>query len=137
MRFSKFAKAWLPVVALTFVSAPQMHAKILHVGSDKQYKTPCQAMPHTATGDTVEIDSAGEYSGDVCTWTANHLTLRGVGQSRAHIEAAGKTAGDKGIWVIAGNDTTIENMEFSEVEIRGTESDGVQIVIHSADAMEG
>jgi hypothetical protein len=90
-----------------------MQAKTLRVGPGQQYRTPCQAMPHTATGDTVEIDSAGDYRGDVCTWTANRLTLRGVGQSRAHIEAAGKSAENKAIWVIAGNDAVVENIEFS------------------------
>src|SRR5258708_2644222 len=103
---SNFGKVWLPV-ALAFVLAPLTDAKILRVGPGKQYKTPCQAMPQAATGDTVEIDSAGKYSGDVCTWTANRLTLRGIGQTRAHIEAAGKSAQEKGIWVIAGTDTTI------------------------------
>lgn len=88
-------------------------AKTLHVGPGRQYKTPCQAMPHTAAGDVVEIDSAAPYVGDVCTWTANRLTLRGVGQTRAHLEAAGKSAENKAIWVIAGNDTVVENLEFS------------------------
>src|SRR6267378_2754841 len=108
MRRSKLAMTWLAAVTFVFASAPLTHAKILRVGPDKQYKTPCQGMPYTAAGDTVEIDSAGKYSGDVCTWTANRLTLRGIGQTRAHIEAAGKSAQEKGIWVIAGNDTTIE-----------------------------
>jgi Right handed beta helix region len=119
MRDSKFAKTWLAVAALVLVPAPPAHDKILHVGPDKQFKTPCQAMPHTSTGDTVEIDSAGDYKGDVCAWTANELTLRGVGDARAHIDAAGKSAQGKGIWVIAGNDTTVENVEFSG----GTSSD--------------
>jgi hypothetical protein len=109
---SKIAMTWL-LAALAFVSAPPADAKTLSVGPGKQYSTPCQAMAHTATGDTVEIDSAVKYSGDVCTWTANRLTLRGIGQTRAHIEAAGKSAQEKAIWVIAGNDTTIENVEFS------------------------
>jgi hypothetical protein len=95
------------------ISGSPAAAKTLHVGPGKQYKTPCQAMPHTAPGDVVEIDSATPYVGDVCTWTTNRLTLRGVGQTRAHLEAAGKSAENKAIWVIAGNDTIVESLEFS------------------------
>jgi hypothetical protein len=91
---------------------PPAQTKVLEVGPGKRFATPCQAIQHASAGDTVEIDSSGQYSGDVCGWTTNHLTIRGAGGVRARIDAAGKNAQGKGIWVIAGNDTTIENIEF-------------------------
>jgi hypothetical protein len=62
-------------------------------------------------GDVVEID-AGVYEGDVAVWTRNNLVLRGVG-GRPHLKAGGASAQGKGIWVIAGRNTTVENLEFS------------------------
>jgi hypothetical protein len=88
-------------------------AKILEVGPGKRYSTPCRAILKAGTGDIIEIESSGNYAGDVCAWATNRLTLRGVGTVRARIDAAGQNAQGKGTWVIAGNDTTIENIEFS------------------------
>jgi hypothetical protein len=112
--------AFLSLAALPFLLAPVAQAKILRVGPGRPYKTPCLAMPHTRSGDIVEIDADGKYDGDVCTWTADRLTLRGVGPTRAHIDAAGRSAQNKAIWVIAGSDATIDSIEFSGA----TSSDG-------------
>ncbi len=49
----------------------------------------------------------------MATIRANRLTLRGVGEGRARLPANGKHAGGKAIWVVAGSDTTVENIEFS------------------------
>lgn len=62
-------------------------------------------------GDTVLID-AGTYVGDVAVWTQDDLTLRGVG-GRAHLEADGNSAQGKATWVIAGNHTRVDDVEFS------------------------
>ena len=88
-------------------------AKVLEVGPGKRFSTPCQAILKARAGDTIEIEPLGNYAGDVCAWTTDRLTLRGVGTTRARIDAAGHNAQGKGIWVIVGNDTTIENIEFS------------------------
>lgn len=95
---------WVPAAA---------RPKTLQVGPGKRYATPCAAILRAGRGDTIEIDAAGKYDGDVCGWSTNNLTIRGVGPGRAIIKAAGKDWGGKGIWVIAGNDTTVENIEFA------------------------
>lgn len=41
-------------------------ANTLRVGPGKQYATPCAAIAAAADGDTIQIDSSGIYSGDVC-----------------------------------------------------------------------
>ena len=48
----------------------------------------------------------------MAVWTQSNLTIRGVG-GRPHLDAAGAVAEGKGIWVIKGHHTTIENIEFS------------------------
>jgi hypothetical protein len=100
------------LVILCFVVPAAARPKTLQVGPGKRYSRPCAAILRASHGDTIEIDAAGKYDGDVCGWSTNNLTIRGVGPGRAIIKAAGRDWQGKGIWVIAGNDTTVENIEF-------------------------
>lgn len=84
---------------------------VLSVGPGKQYSRPCQALVVAPNGATVEIDGSTTYSGDVCTFRANNLTIRGV-NGRPKIDAAGLNSGGKGTWVVAGSGTVIENVEM-------------------------
>jgi hypothetical protein len=101
------------VLALSGLTAPQSAAKVLQVGPGKRFAAPCQAIHDAGSGDTIEIDSSRGYKGDTCSWKTNRLTIRGIGPARASIDAAGKSAEGKAIWVISGDDTVIENIEFS------------------------
>jgi MYXO-CTERM domain-containing protein len=112
----------LPLVALTAVPAG---ATTLTVGPGKMYAAPCAAIAAAADGDTIEIDAAGSYAGDVCAVPKNRLTLRGVG-GRPRIDAAGRNHGGKGIWVISGNDTTVENIEFSGATVPDKNGAGIR-----------
>lgn len=100
------------------------HAATLQVGPDKAYPTPCAAAAAVADGDTVEID-AGTYTGDTCAWTANGLTIEGVG-GFAHLDAAGQAAGGKAIWVIQGDDTTVSWIEFSGATVADKNGAGIR-----------
>lgn len=84
----------------------------LEVGPGKRFARPCDAITAAHDGDTVEIDAAGRYVGDVCVVTANRLTLRGV-NGRPILAAGGRVAQGKAIWVIRGRDVFIENLEFT------------------------
>lgn len=86
-------------------------AATLEVGPTKTYSVPSQAAAAAQDGDTILI-TAGTYPGDVCYWRAHKLTITGVG-GFVHLASAGAVAGGKGIWVVAGNSTLIENIEFS------------------------
>ncbi|MBL0329756.1 MAG: T9SS type A sorting domain-containing protein [Bacteroidetes bacterium] len=81
------------------------------VGPSRFYTLPSQVSTLVANGDTVSID-AGIYNSDVAHWTANNLLLRGVG-GMAHLKANGLSWGGKAIWVIGGNNTKVEWIEFS------------------------
>ena len=74
-------------------------------------------------GDVVEI-AGGTYRGDVATWTASRLTLRGVGQ--VALDADGKSAQGKAIWVIAGNQTTVENIAFVGARVADRNGAGIR-----------
>jgi hypothetical protein len=104
------ATATATVSATPLTSTP-LTSRVLSVGPTRTYKVPSQAAVVAQDGDTIEID-AGTYA-DVATWRADNLTIRGIG-GRPHINAAGlRAAADKGTWLIQGQKTTIENVEFS------------------------
>lgn len=102
----------LLLVAVATIAVPT-HAATLQVGPGKPFAKPCAAIAAALAGDIIEIDSSVTYVGDVCAWTTNNLTIRGVGGARAHIDAGGQNSQGKGIWVISGTNTTVENIEFS------------------------
>jgi hypothetical protein len=100
-------------------------AATLQVGPGQTYAKPCAAIAVAAAGDTILIDAAGSYAGDVCYWFTNNLTLRGI-NGRPHIDAAGKNAGGKGIWVIAGDNNVVENIEFSGATVPDGNGAGIR-----------
>ncbi|WP_395683940.1 hypothetical protein [Dokdonella sp.] len=97
----------------------------LHVGPGQAYAAPCAAIAAAGAGDTILIEAAGAYDGDVCAWSTNGLTLRGV-NGRPHIDAAGNDAQGKAIWVISGNDTTIDNVELSGCHVPDANGAGIR-----------
>ncbi len=87
-------------------------AEVRRVGPGQRYRAPCEAIRAARAGDVVEIDAAGDYTGDVCAFAPERLTLRGV-NGRPRIDAGGRVAAGKAIWVIGGGDVTVENIEFT------------------------
>jgi hypothetical protein len=85
-----------------------------------------------ASGDVVEID-AGVYNGPATTWSTNNLTLRGVG-GRAHLVAPAIISNAKAIWVTAGRNIAVENIEFSGAAVpdlngAGIRAEGIDLAI--------
>ena len=118
------ARIWT-VGALTGFLAATGGAATLAVGPGKPWPAPCAAIAAAAPGDTIEIDAAGDYTGDVCAWSQDGLTLRGTG-GRARIDAGGRASQGKAIWVIAGNDTVVENIEFSGAAVPDRNGAGIR-----------
>jgi MYXO-CTERM domain-containing protein len=119
----------MTAAGLLLFLADSSHAARLQVGPGKTYAAPCAAFAAAQAGDTVEIDSAGSYHGDVCSFRVDNLTIRGVGASaaRAVIDATGVTIpNQKAIWVIQGNDTTIENVEMSGAQVPDMNGAGIR-----------
>jgi hypothetical protein len=98
-------------VLLALVAAGSASAATLSVGPGKTYAAPCAAFAAASDGDTIEIAGNGTYKGDVCGISRSNLTIRGV-NGRPKIDAAGKNAMGKAIWVVQGNNITIENVEM-------------------------
>jgi len=108
---------------LTLPVSAQGSGTTLRVGPNRTYTTPCAAIAVASAGDTVLIDPA-LYLNDTCAWSTDNLTLVGLVDRfgrRPHIDDSGLTdtattghlAEYKGIWVPSGNNTVVENIEFS------------------------
>jgi hypothetical protein len=103
--------ALIPALLVSLMAAGSVSAATLSVGSGKTYSAPCAAIGAAKDGDIIEINGTQTYSGDVCGIYANNLTIRGV-NGRPKIDAAGRNAMGKGIWVVIGNNVTVENVEM-------------------------
>jgi len=99
-------------------------ARVLRVGPGGSYATIAAAAREARDGDLVEI-AAGDYSGDVAAWEQNDLVLRGVG-GRPHLRAAERNSQGKGIWVISGDNATVENIEFSGASVPDGNGAGIR-----------
>jgi hypothetical protein len=98
-------------LAMSPLAPSHPSGRVLHVGPGQDLKLPSQAAQAAQDGDVIEID-AGDYRGDVAVWKANDLVIRGV-NGRPHLDADGSAAQGKAIWVTAGKDIRIENVEMS------------------------
>ena len=95
------------------------------VGPDRELTTPSAAAAVARDGDTVLIDP-GTYAGDVATWTQDDLTLAGDG-GRAHLRADGNAAQGKAIWVVQGDNTTVDRIELSGAAVPDRNGAGIRL----------
>ncbi len=113
-----------PAPALTPTATAVDGPRTWRVGPDRELTAPSRAAAVAGDGDTVLID-AGTYAGDVATWTQDDLTLRGVG-GHAHLRAAGRSAQGKAIWVLAGDRTRVDRIEFSGASVPDQNGAGIR-----------
>ena len=97
---------------------------MLRVGPGKTYAVPSAAAAVAQSGDVILI-SAGDYRGDVASWSASNLTICGVG-GRARLYADGRNAAGKGIWVIGGANVTVDSIEFHDAKVPDRNGAGIR-----------
>jgi len=107
------------------VSVEAANPRVLRVGTRRTLKRPSAAASIAHDGDIIEID-AGSYEGDAAVWRQHRLTIRGIG-GRAHLSANGAHAEGKAIWVVKGNDTLIESVEFSGAKVPDHNGAGIRL----------
>ncbi|MBK8471986.1 MAG: hypothetical protein IPL33_07340 [Sphingobacteriales bacterium] len=111
-----------------------LHAITYQVGPTRTYTVPSAVANLVLDGDTVEIDAA-TYIGDVASWFADNLYIKGVGNGYARLDANDNNAEGKAIWVIKGDNCRIENIEFLNCTVpdnnRGRNTARRQKRIHS------
>ncbi len=110
---------------LILLAAAQANSAVYLVGKGMQYERPSEVAAVAKDGDTIEIEAA-DYKGDVAVWTQNNLVIRGVG-GRPHIIANGVAAEEKAIWVVKGDNTIVENIEFSGASVADQNGAGIRL----------
>ena len=105
-------------------SAKETGPRILQVGPERGLTSPARAAIKARDGDIIEIDAA-EYVGDVAVWRADNLTIRGVG-GRPLLDAGGRSAQGKAIWVTNGANITVENLEFANAKVPDRNGAGIR-----------
>ncbi|MCB1704762.1 MAG: right-handed parallel beta-helix repeat-containing protein [Halioglobus sp.] len=105
-------------------AAPAPGATLLRVGPQRWLKTPSAAAGLAQPGDTIEID-AGLYLNDYAVWQQDNLTIRGVG-GMAHLQSDQLIPNGKAIWIVSGNNTVIESVEFSGARVVDTNGAGIR-----------
>jgi len=98
--------------------------RVLRVGPTQTLKTPSQAAARAEDGDVILIE-AEDYVGDSAVWRRNGLLIRGV-NGRPRLVGRGRLAEDKAIWVVRGQDITIENIEFSGARVPSLNGAGIR-----------
>ncbi len=119
------------LLSITFVFIPfiGLFATIFKVGPEQEYHSPNQLYLANvlADGDTVEIDAAVYFGIDaLAVWANNNLLIKGVG-GRPHLKADGQYIWGKGIWVCAGDNITVEHIEFSEAAVPSNNGAGIRL----------
>ncbi len=123
------------LIALVLAAAEHAVGETLKVGPGQKFTKVAEAIRAAKDGDVIEIDTKGRYEGDVAYVRASNLTIRGVGGGRALLDAKGKVAGRKGIFVTKGRNITVENIEFrnagGEVNAAGIRAEGENLTIRN------
>ena len=113
------------IIAIGAFLLPHLgHATIWTVGPGQTFTTPSQVASLVQNGDTVDI-LAGTYPSDVTNWTADDLLLRGLG-GFAVLASNGLSWGDKAIWVIQGDRTTVEWIAFADCTSTSNNGAGIR-----------
>ena len=106
-----------------------LSAAVYTVGSDADYPSPnaLYLADVLQDGDTVRI-AAEEYIGTaaLAVWMQNDLLLQGTG-GRPHLIADGEYIWGKGIWVLVGDNITVENIEFSGAAVPDQNGAGIRL----------
>lgn len=113
------------IAGLLLLISAAASSRTIQVGPNELIKTVAEASRLAHDDDVVEIAS-GEYLGDVTTWTQKRLTIRGIGQ-RPILNAAGRSAEGKAIWVVRNGDFTVVNIEFRGAQVPDRNGAGIRL----------
>jgi len=99
------------------------------IGAGETYTTPNELYLSNvvSNGDTILIQ-ASTYTGTdaLAVWHADDLKVFGI-NGRPHLEADGQNIWGKGIWVFAGDNITVENIEFSGASVPDQNGAGIRL----------
>ena len=110
----------LPLAARSKTAAPVTW----RVGPGEAINRIADAIRWAADGDTIAV-LAGTYRGDVAVITQRRLSIIGLGE-RPVLEADGRHAEGKSIWVVRDGDVLIENIAFRGARVPNGNGAGIR-----------
>ncbi|MCS6921004.1 MAG: hypothetical protein NZM07_03630, partial [Elioraea sp.] len=111
----------LALIAL-FLSGVSASAGTLEVGPGKRFARPSEAAAVARPGDRVVI-APGRYV-DCAVWRADRLTIAAA--QGGEVLITGPICGNKGLFVIAGRDVTVEGISFQGAAFAGGNAAGIR-----------
>jgi hypothetical protein len=113
---------WLAIALIVCaLAAPSLGAR-LEVGPERPLKAPSAAAQIARDGDDIVIDP-GTYF-DCAVWSANHLTISGTGGA---VVITDKTCQGKALFVIDGNDATVQHITFARARVVDGNGAGIRL----------
>ncbi|NNF01789.1 MAG: T9SS type A sorting domain-containing protein [Bacteroidia bacterium] len=117
------------VAVLLFMLPSIIKGSIWSVGPTQTHTYCSQIVSLVQDGDTVEIDYATYVNDSQVQWNQNDLFIVGVG-GRPRLQAGSIIANDptngKGIFVVSGNNVTIQNIEFTNASVMDNNGAGIR-----------
>jgi len=114
-------RALLVALGWLAAGAADAAAEVLLVGPERDLQAPSDAAALAKDGDIVRID-AGDYV-DCAIWHASGLVLEAP-EGAAHVRD--RACGGKAIWVIAGDDVTVDDITFSGARVPDQNGAGIR-----------
>ncbi|UDF36453.1 UNVERIFIED_ORG: hypothetical protein LHJ69_05090 [Shinella sp. XGS7] len=115
-----------PVLAQPPRSTPTpAPTQVLRVGPRRELRSLAAAARVAREGMRIEVD-AGDYPGDAAVWRADGLQIVAVG-GRVRLPAQGAHAEGKGLFVTAGENISIEGLDFSGVRVPDSNGAGIRL----------
>ena len=109
------------VILGSLLPATPIAARVLDVGPHHALRLPSQAATLARAGDTIRIEP-GEYT-DCAVWRAPRLTIEASGNGAT---LTGRSCQGKGIFIIQGDDTTVQNLSFVRAAVPDRNGAGIR-----------
>ncbi len=122
-------KVYLTIAFSCLLLTTSSVAKIWTISNDGEYKLCSEISSLISDSDTIDIE-VGLYENDKqVTWSKNNLLIRGI-NGKPILKAGSTIANDnsngKGIFVIRGNNTIVENIEFQNAKVQSRNGAGIR-----------
>jgi len=122
LRLAVLLAAW--AIGVHAEPATDVGGRTLRVGPQHAFARIGDAARVAKPGDTIVIEP-GTYTRDVASWPQDNITIRAA-RCCARLVAGGRSAQGKAIFVIAGANVVIENLEFSGARVPHRNGAGIR-----------
>ncbi len=111
------------LVCLLLLMSGAAQARTLDVGETKEFKTPSAAAAVAKDGDHIAIQPGSYF--DCAVWTANKLTVEGIGDANK-VVITDKSCMGKALFVTVGEGITVRNLTLTRARVPDGNGAGIR-----------